>query len=61
MPIPSASSALRSVSGTPAEMAPQVNAHIGGNHVTGLSSVRTALGSGRAGADGTEKLTLIGV
>ena len=29
------------LSATPAETTPQVNAHIGGNHVTGLRSSRT--------------------
>ncbi|GAB1341895.1 hypothetical protein MASR1M101_10220 [Gemmatimonas sp.] len=61
-PIPNASVQRRSdESGTPAEIAPQVNAHIGGNQVTGLSNVRTAFGSRRAGAVCSVKLTPIGV
>jgi hypothetical protein len=35
------------VSGTPAEIAPQAKAHIGGNQVTGLSNSSTAAGCGQ--------------
>ena len=36
-------------SATPAEMTPQANAHIGGNHVTGFRSSRTVEALGTLG------------
>ncbi len=44
--MPAMSSPQRSASGTPDETTPHMNAHIGGNQVTGFSSASTSRGAG---------------
>ena len=52
--------AQRSVSPTPDETTPQKNAHIGGNHVMGLSSSSTSRAAGGGEDCGTAGLTMSG-
>ena len=45
--MPATRNGQRVASGSPLDTTPHMNAHIGGNHVTGLSNSRMARGSGR--------------